>query len=242
MKKKKLDFSSLDFNFDALAWGDDEDNTAAEKEFIKAARLNLQPATWENAEAAAKAIDYSENYFALASGRFVFGDFIESLCYTQQLLPKALYVTTLGMGKENIDSLVNISGYLGCKELNLIVSNYFVAMERNKLVPYMIREFTGLNINVAVLASHCKICLIDSAKGSFIIAGSANLSSSNNVEQIMMWHDDKLFKNIKRTLDDVISKFCILQGKSGKTIFESNNNNTGRKAFSAVKEVWEDGE
>lgn len=45
MKKKKLDFSSLDFNFDALAWGDDEDNTAAEKEFIKAARLNLQPAT-----------------------------------------------------------------------------------------------------------------------------------------------------------------------------------------------------
>ena len=34
--------------------------------------------------------------------------------------------------------IVNIVGYLGCEHLNLIVSNYFVAMERAKLVPYMI--------------------------------------------------------------------------------------------------------
>lgn len=121
------------------------------------------------------------------------------------------------------------------------MSNYFVAMERAKLVPYMISQFTGQHINVAVLASHCKICLIESDNGNLIIMGSANLSSSNNVEQIMMFHDDKLFRKIKTLLNGIMKKFCILRGYSGKTIFENNTNNTGKKAFEAVEEGLKDG-
>lgn len=49
-KKKAMDFSSLDLNLDALGdWGGDEEK--AEKEFIRAAKLNLSPVTWDNAEA-----------------------------------------------------------------------------------------------------------------------------------------------------------------------------------------------
>lgn len=152
-RKKAMDFSSLDLNLDALGdWGGDEEK--AEKEFIRAAKLNLSPVTWDNAEAAADAVDYDKDYFALLSGRFIFGDFIEALIYKKELLPHRVYITTLGMSRENIDSIVNIAGYLGCEHLNLIVSNYFVAMERAKLVPYMISQFTGQHINVAVLASH----------------------------------------------------------------------------------------
>ena len=138
--------------------------------------------------------------------------------------------------EKNIDSIVNITGYLGCEHLNLIVSNYFVAMERAKLVPYMISQFTGQHINVAVLASHCKICLIESDKGNLIIIGSANLSSSNNVEAVVIFHDDKLFRRIKTLLNSIMKKFCILRGYSGKTIFENNTNNTGQKAFEAMKD------
>ena len=239
-KKKAMDFSSLDLNLDALGdWGGDEEK--AEKEFIRAAKLNLSPVTWDNAEAAADAVDYDKDYFALLSGRFIFGDFIEALVYKKELLPHRVYITTLGMSRENIDSIVNIVGYLGCEHLNLIVSNYFVAMERAKLVPYMISQFTGQHINVAALASRCKICLIESDKGNLIIMGSANLSSSNNVEQIMMFHDDKLFRKIKTLLNGIMKKFCILRGYSGKTIFENNTNNTGKKAFEAVEEGMTDG-
>lgn len=239
-KKKAMDFSSLDLNLDALGdWGGDEEK--AEKEFIRAAKLNLSPVTWDNAEAAADAVDYDKDYFALLSGRFIFGDFIEALVYKKELLPHRVYITTLGMSRENIDSIVNIVGYLGCEHLNLIVSNYFVAMERAKLVPYMISQFTGQHINVAVLASHCKICLIESDKGNLIIMGSANLSSSNNVEQIMMFHDDKLFRKIKTLLNGIMKKFCILRGYSGKTIFENNTNNIGKKAFETVEEGMTDG-
>ncbi len=240
-KKKVMDFSSLDLNLDALGdWGGDEEK--AEKEFIRAARLNLSPVTWENAEAAADAIDYNKDYFALLSGRFIFGDFIEVLIYKKELMPRRVYLTTLGMSRENIDSIVNITGYLGCEHLNLIVSNYFVAMERAKLVPYMISQFTGQHINVAVLASHCKICLIESDKGNLIIIGSANLSSSNNVEAVVIFHDDKLFRRIKTLLNSIMKKFCILRGYSGKTIFENNTNNTGQKAFEAVEEGMKDGD
>ena len=49
-RKKAMDFSSLDLNLDALGdWGGDEEK--AEKEFIRAAKLNLSPVTWDNAEA-----------------------------------------------------------------------------------------------------------------------------------------------------------------------------------------------
>lgn len=121
-RKKAMDFSSLDLNLDALGdWGGDEEK--AEKEFIRAAKLNLSPVTWDNAEAAADAVDYDKDYFALLSGRFIFGDFIEALCYKKELLPHRVYITTLGMSRENIDSIVNIAGYLGCEQLNLIVSN-----------------------------------------------------------------------------------------------------------------------
>ena len=108
-KKKAMDFSSLDLNLDALGdWGGDEEK--AEKEFIRAAKLNLSPVTWDNAEAAADAVDYDKDYFALLSERFIFGDFIEALVYKKELLPHRVYITTLGMSRENIDSIVNIVG------------------------------------------------------------------------------------------------------------------------------------
>jgi hypothetical protein len=144
------------------------------------------------------------------------------------------------MGAENIDSIVNLE-VLGAQEINLIVSNYFVAMERSKLVPYMVREFTGHNINVAVLASHCKICLIECEQGNSMIAGSANLSSSNNVEQFQILHDDKVFRAIKRMLDGILKKHTIINGKSGETIFKNNQGNTGKHAFRTVKEEFENG-
>lgn len=236
MKKKNMDFSSLEFDFDGLFEPDKKEKSKdVEKEFIQAARLNFEPVSFENAAVAADCIDVRKNYFALVSGKFVFGDFLEALLYKKRLEPKKMYITTLGMGQENIDSLVNLT-VLGAQEVNLIVSNYFVAMERRKLVPYMVREFEGHNINVAVLASHCKMCLIECEQGNIIISGSANLSSSNNVEQFQFFHDDKLFRSIKNRLNKIMTDFTVIVGKTGKTIFENNKNNTGRNAFNAVKE------
>jgi hypothetical protein len=238
--KNTMDFSSLEFDLDLdLTFG--QDNTDdIEKEFIKAAKLNFDPVCFENALTAVDCIDYDKDYFALVSGKFVFGDFIEALVYRKQLSPVKMYITTLGMSEDNIDSIVNLT-VLGAQKVNLIVSNYFVAMERRKLVPYMVKEFAGHNIDVGVLASHCKICIIESAKGNIMICGSANLSSSNNVEQFMILHDDHLIHFAEGILDNVMEQHTVIRGQTGETIFENNTNNTGRKAFERVKEAAANG-
>jgi hypothetical protein len=239
MKKKKVDFSSLDFDLDSIMPHDSKEDI--EKEFIREARLNFEPVCFENAVKAAECIDINKDYFALVSGKFIFGDFIEALLYQKQLKPKRMYITTLGMSQENIDSIVNLT-VLGAQEVNLIVSGYFAGTERRGLAPYMVKEFEGHNINVAVLASHCKLCLFECDEGNFMIAGSANLSSSNNVEQFQIFHDDKVFRHCKRMLNNILKKHTVIRGKTGETIFENNKDNIGSKAYQTVKEGMEDGE
>ena len=240
MSKKSnnlFDFSSLSFD---LGFSDVE--SEKEREFIRAACLNRQPVMFERAVDMVTALDITQNYFCLVSGSFIFGDFIEALCYVHDLKPRTIYLTTLGMSFDNADSIVNLVDYLGCQHVNLIVSNYFVAKERHNMVEYIVQEFTGKPISVAVLASHCKIALIESDKGNIVITGSANLSSSNNVEQFEFIHDDIIFEYIKSLLDSIIEKYTVIDGAAGKTIFNNNTNNTGRKAWDHVKkgvERWQ---
>ena len=235
MKKNdfKIDFSSLNFD---LGFGAGNIESEKEREFIRAAVLNRQPVMFERAIDMANGIDLSQDYFCLVSGGFIFGDFIEALCFVHELRPKAIYMTTLGMSMDNADSIVNLVDCLGCKHVNLIVSNYFVAKERHNLVPYLVQEFTGKPITVAVLASHCKICLIECERGNIIITGSANLSSSNNVEQFdIITHDDALFSWLRSMLDGITTDFTVIDGAAGTTIFENNTDNTGKKAWEHVR-------
>ena len=178
---KNFNFSSLDFS----PQGGKADGTGIPK-------LSLEPVMYDNALTMAQAIDYgNQDYFAIVAGSFIFGDLIEALCDVHDLKPKAVYLTTLGMGSNNVDSIVNLVDYLGCEKVNLIVSHYFWGTEqgdKHNLVFYMAKEFKGRPIDVAVLQSHMKIALILSDKGNVLLAGSANLSSSNNVEQFVLLH------------------------------------------------------
>jgi hypothetical protein len=74
-----------------------------------------------------------------------------------------------------------------------------------------------------------------------MIAGSANLSSSNNVEQFQIIHDKRVISFVRKILNGVISKHTILKGKTGKTIFENNKGNTGKDAYNTIKESASDG-
>lgn len=243
MAKKKnpaFDFSSLNFNLDLDL---DLNLGQSESEFVKSAKLSFEPVAFDNAQRMAEEIDLTQDYFAFVSGKFIFGDFIEALCYVHGLHPEAVYLTTLGMGKNNVDSIVNLVDYLGAGKVNLIVSNYFISVERRKLVPYMVQEFSGRPIDVAVLASHCKICLVECEAGKIIIAGSANLSSSNNVEQFHVFHDDALFDWLRGRLDDVMERFTVIKGSTSETIFENNKCNLSKQAFQILGDdsKWQTG-
>lgn len=227
MRRRKKKETGFSFDFSALKFSNQaEDETEIPK-------LSTETAAFENAEAMADRIDYGKDYFCFVPGNFVFGDFLEALVFKKRLMPSEMYITTLGMSQDNVDSIVNLVDYLGCKKVNLLVSHYFHGVERHKLVPYMEREFSGKPIDVAVLQSHCKIALIFSNKGNILISGSANLSSSNNVEQFIIMHDPNTIDYVKARLDNVMERFTIYHGLESKATPKNNKNNTGKQAFDA---------
>lgn len=223
--KRKRRSDGFSFDFSSLTFG----NT---QEIEDIPKLTTEPAAFENAERMAASIDYDKDYFALVSGSFIFGDFIEALIFKKQLAPSSVYITTLGMSKDNVDSIVNLVDYLGCEKVNLLVIHYFAGTERHRTIPYMYREFAGRPIDMAVLQSHCKIALIFSDKGNILMSGSANLSSSNNVEQFIIQHDPATIAYVKSRLDNIMQRFTVYHGMEQK--HEKVTGNTGKKAFDAL--------
>lgn len=224
-KRKPLnfDFSSLDFSM----------SFDPEEEARPINRLSPVPVSDENAEALARHVDWERDYICLVSGAFVFGDFLELLLYAHDLRPSAVYIATLGMSENNMDSIVNMTDYLGAEKVNLIISHYFEGVERHKLFPRMEAAFTGCPVDIAVLQSHCKICLIRSDKGDAAICGSANLSSSNNVEQFLILHSPAVVDYLQARLDNVMERFTAFRGLSGESDHRRKRN-TGRDAYVAM--------
>lgn len=218
-----FDFSSLDFSniFEPSA------------EVRQINRLSTVPVAFENAAAMARSIDWTHDYMAFVSGAFVFGDFIEALLYVKNLCPSAVYITTLGMSENNVDSIVNLTDYLEAERVSLIISHYFEGVERHRLIPYMEHEFGDRPIDIAVLQSHCKICLIRSGKGDAAICGSANLSSSNNVENFILLHDPATIDYLQARLDNIMERFTVFHGMTGETDHRRRHN-TGRDAYLAM--------
>lgn len=208
-KRKPLnfDFSSLDFS---LTFNPEEEARPINK-------LSPVPVSDENAEALARHIDWNRDYICFVSGSFIFGDFLELLLFVHDLQPSSVYITTLGMSENNVDSIVNMTDYLGAEKVSLIVSHYFESVERHRLIPHMEREFAGRPIDIAILQSHCKICLIRSDKGHAAICGSANLSSSNNVEQFFILHDPATINYLQDRLDNIMERFTVFRGLTEKT-------------------------
>lgn len=229
-KKKRKDGFSFDFS--ALTFEPPE----REEPGMEIPQLSLEPVMFDHAEAMVDSMDYTKDYFALVSGNFIFGDFIEALCFKKRLAPSEIYLTTLGMSAENADSIVNLVDYLHCEKVNLLVSHYFAGVERNKLVPYMQKEFSGKPVDVAVLQSHCKIALIFSKQGNVMISGSANLSSSHNVEQFILLHDPAAIQYVKRRLDHIMERFTVFYGRESKAAPQNNQRNTGKYAYQALQE------
>lgn len=165
-------------------------------------RLDLatvtQRVSFENAEALARQIDLTPGArtFAWVSGNFIFGDIVEALITARQVGVKRLYIASLSFSQENIDSLKNVMLLMGgeLERLVLVLSGYQYSHEKYGLVPYMYRELDdGTDrFQVAFGGWHAKIITLETVHGHTItIHGSANLRSSNSVEQVMVEIDDR---------------------------------------------------
>lgn len=192
-----MDFDfEIDFDIDDFA-----DVQGEEKLSTRICKPKLPKAIgkvgYNNAKKLSKALNLNERSFCIIDGKFIFGDLIEALIIENNLKVKYMFVSTLSMSQENVDSFAALlHSDKVIDELELIVSNYFFSHERTKLIPYIYKTCDIDNkFQLGVARTHTKICLFETYCGKFItIHGSANLRSSENYEQIMIENDKDFYQ------------------------------------------------
>lgn len=157
-----------------------------------------QHRAYENAEAFARQIDMTPGarVFAWVSGSFIFGDIIEALITARRVGIRRLYMCSLSIGQENIDSLKNVMLLMGdeLERMVLVFSGFQYSHRKYDLIPYMYRELDDERnrVQIAFGRWHAKLITMETVHGHTItIHGSANLCSSGSIEQIMIEVDDR---------------------------------------------------
>jgi hypothetical protein len=213
-----FDFPEFDF------WNpqEEDDNTGIESEFEtryitppKTKGLKMNQMKYRNAEKLAFDLEMHKDsrYFVLVDGSFIFGDFIEALVVKNDWHVKRMMVITLSMNENNVDSLHNLIAGNYIDQLDLIVSAYFYSHERQTLIPYIYQQLDiDDKFQLTACSTHCKFCTIETHTGqNIVIHGSANLRSSNNIEQIIVEDSEKLLNFIHTNHEPLIERFKTIR-------------------------------
>lgn len=163
-------------------------------------------------------IQKNDRYIVFSHGNFIFGDFVISLIQKNNYIAEEVTISTLSL---NLDNLASIEWALDngwIQKFNLIVSDFWYQSNKYKFVPELleiIKNYGG-RFTISVCRSHTKIVTIKTSNNLFIsIHGSANLTSSNNLEQFMIEESKDLF-NIFTSFSETIIKDYQLTKKTAK--------------------------
>jgi len=191
-----LDFFD-DINFDFFSDFEAEEEQSRFIKPPKAKMIREENLLFEHAECLAREINLEgkDNIFVLLSGNFIFGDFIEALFYDKNIWTERLQISTLSMNLNNVISLQNLMKGGFVDNLDLIVSDFFYSHERNGIVKDIYKYLDKDNrFQLAVAGIHTKIVSFKTELGkTYVMHGSANLRSSNSVEQLHIQDNESLY-------------------------------------------------
>lgn len=170
-------------------------------------------------------IEKNQRYYVIVGGTFIFGDFLEAMCYKNDWLLKKCTISTLSYNEDNVGSLLNLLNGDYIRELNLIVSDYFYSHERNKIIKYTYEKLDNIEnskFQLAVCGTHCKtICFETECGLKVTIHGSSNLRSSGSIEQFMIEESSELYDFNQEYQDVIIEKYqTINKSVRGKSLFK----------------------
>ncbi|MDD3410287.1 MAG: hypothetical protein PHY12_05715 [Eubacteriales bacterium] len=213
--RKKIDKIDFELDFDLSDFVADFDAEPTQSRILKP-KMDIKSIShrvaYRKAEEMAEQIDLSKGArtFCWVNGSFYFGDLIEALVAKRGVGIKNLYVSTLSLNQENVDSLHNVITLLPTLEhVTLLLSGYFYSHYKYDLVPYLYEKLDIADkTQIAFCNTHCKIICIETAKGNFYtIHGSANLRSSNSIEQIMFEEGKELYDFNAQIMDGIAEAY-----------------------------------
>lgn len=243
----ELDFDLSDFQIFDNTGGGFFDESKTQKRILQP-RIDVKDIShkvlYESAEKFAQQIDLRENArtFAWVSGNFIFGDIIEALVTTRNMRPRKIHICSLSISQENIDSLKNVM--LLCPELEsltIVLSGYFYSHEKYSLVPYMYQELDDDHnkVQIAFGGYHAKVIAIETAYGNTVtIHGSANLRSSNSIEQVMVERGRDLYEFNAAIIEEIASKFGTINHNAPRNQYKRIE---GMEAWKTITDTETDG-
>jgi hypothetical protein len=186
----ELEFNASDFQI--------TDGIEAQKTRYIKPKFYSKPAKadYKNARQLVSEIHLSpgEQFHAIVKGDFIFGDFLEALIYDKNITVKNMYISTLSMSQNNIDSLAGLLDDGRIEKLTCVLSNYFYSHEKHRLIKYMLENMDkGDKFDLLILRNHTKITLMEVSNIKLVMSGSANLRSSESVEQFVLQESADLY-------------------------------------------------
>jgi len=227
----EVDLSDLEISMEGFNLPDLGSSTPVETDFVMVNRYprhHPRLVKYERAvDLAAKIPDLIEGdaCYAIVSGNFIFGDFIEAVMVEKNWIATEMIVATLSLGKENVDSLHNLQkgGYV--EKMGLIVSDYWYSHERRPLggVPYIVATLGREEFTFAAAGLHTKVTLIKTDCGKHIVMhGSANLRSSRNIEQVMIENNQTLYEFNRAWTTALLERFqATHKSLRGNTLWQT---------------------
>lgn len=132
-----------------------------------------------------------EHTHAVLRGDFVLCDLIPAVIQARGPAGH-LHIATLGLSAANADQLVQLKAGAHISDITVLCSHYFQQVDKTTVfreVAAKLREHGRL----VVARNHAKvICLPTRAGDAYVIEGSANLRSSDNLEQVTLFNDPEL--------------------------------------------------
>lgn len=126
---------------------------------------------------------------AILRGDFVLGDLIPAILERGPCIH--VRIATLGLSEYNAETLARLcrAGTIG--QITMVVSHYFEQV--NKSTVYAdVRRILADFCHFVVMRSHAKVITLHTEHDHWVIEGSANLRSSDNLEQMTVYNDADL--------------------------------------------------
>ena len=158
----------------------------------------------ENADKLAELLptDAGDVLHAITPGDFVFNDLITAVCRTRK--PMALHIATLSMSKANVDSLTAELRAENVGSIAILISNFFEKTNVGIFQHLTKAAADHPAFTVATERTHAKVALFQFGKNDRLtIETSANLRSSQNIEQITAIADPALYDFHRGWLDEL---------------------------------------
>lgn len=137
-------------------------------------------------------------------GDFVLCDLIPLIIARRGHCPH-LRIATLGLSADNANTLARLHATHAVREITLVASHYFRGVDKTSTYREVM-AILGQRARIIITRCHAKVILIPTEQGDhYVIEGSANLRSSDNLEQIVVFNDQATHDHHSAWIDSLQS-------------------------------------